>query len=327
LANLWVDGFEGYAGFELTIGYMLEGGGEHTGTGGRGGGKALGGGGSRVQLGPIGNPAGRTLFVGSARQNGESIVFLNSSSQGLLTATVNGLGQLVFTPYGSASITVNPPMRLLNNWRYFEHQVKVIDSTHIAYECRVDEVVISPLATYTMASNTNTTIELIDYEAGPTGDDWYVNDDTGAAPDNTYWGDTRMFILSPDGDDSVTWTPSSGLNNYSRVNEQSTDHTTYVQTGTVGNQDLYTYANTGLPTGTVIRTLAVMTVAKRLSDAGPRVLKAVLKSGATSVQGPAHQLSDTPYAVQFRNPVDPATGLAWTVAGADAVKAGQILIS
>jgi hypothetical protein len=327
LANLWVDGFEGYGSFGVGTGYMLQGGGEHTTTGGRGGGSRLEGGASRVFFGPFDNPAGRTLFVGSARLNGESIAFQNNASQNLAFIFTNGLGQLVVQLNGSTVATITPPMRLLGAWRYFEHQVKVIDATHVAYECRVDEVVISPLTTYTVPSITNTTIAVIDYEAGSVGDDWYVNDDTGAAPDNTYWGDTRMFILSPDGDDSVTWTPSSGANNYSRVNEQATDVTTYVQTGTVGNQDLYTYANTGLPAGTVIRTLAVMTVAQRLSDAGPRVLKAVLKSGATSVQGPAHQLSDTPYIVQFRNPVDPNTGLAWTVANADAVKAGQILIS
>lgn len=329
MANLWVDGFEGYDSFGLTQGYMLEGGGEHTETGGRGGGRLLSGGASRVFLGPLDHPAGRTLISGAARQNGENIAWLSTANQALCRVSTNGFGQVVVQAWNGAVLqTLTPPMRLLNAWRYWEHKIKIIDATHISYELRVDELTLIPMVTYTTPSNAATMIELIDFEAATVGDDWYVNDDTGSAPDNDYWGDTRMIAIGPISDSSVTWTPDSGATNYNRVNETATDYdTSYVQTSVVNNQDLYNYAPTGLPGGTTIRTVAVMTSAKRLSDAGPRQMKTVLKSGSTTVQGPLHQLSDTYYMVQFRNPLDPNTGAGWNASAVDALKAGQILIA
>ena len=330
MANLWVDGFEGYAEFETGQGYMLEGGGPHaSATAGRGGGAAIVGAAARLQLGPLEVPAGRTLITGAAKQNGETIGFLNSGFSSLLFVDTDALGRIVIQTYhDTVRATIDPPMRLLNAWRYYEHKVKVIDPTHISYELRIDEITVVPMTTYAMSSISDTTIEVINFDSGRVGDDWYVNDDTGSAPDNDYWGDTRMIPLFPVSDVSVQWTPSSGVTNFDKVDEpQTNDDTDYVQTGTVGFQDLYEYTNTGLPGGTTIRTVAVMTSARRLADSGPRQLKAVLKSGATSVQGPLHQLSDSYYMVQFRNPTDPNTGVAWTPAGVDALQAGQILIA
>lgn len=330
MTNRWMDGFEMYDGFGLSTGYALNGGGIHTSTGGRGGGKMAGGGATRIWVGPLAIPPGVTTFVGVTRFNGEELLFTDHNFNRIVEVQTNSLDQLTVL-VGAGTVIVDHlyvGMRTVNVARYFEHQMQVIDATHIAYECKIDELIVSPLHTYTVPALPLTMMELVQVEGGPGIDDLYVNDSVGPAPDNTYWGDTRMFAIGPISDSAVTWVPSSGLTNFNMVNETSTDYdSTYVRTGTVGNKDLYNYPNTGLPGGTTIRGVAVMTIARRLADSGPRQLKAVLKSGSTEVQGPLHQLSDTYYTVQFRLPTDPATGLSWTVAGVNNLKAGQILIA
>lgn len=67
--------------------------------------------------------------------------------------------------------------------------------------------------------------------------------------------------------------------------------------------------------------------AYRKDDAGPRVIKNVLKSASTEVLGSTFSVPDS---YQFRGdifPVDPNTGASWTIAAINALKAGYNLVS
>jgi hypothetical protein len=328
LANLWVDGFEGYG--VMAEGYRyLVGTGTHAGPGGRGGGQAASG---TVTAGPFNIITGTTVILGYAEQTGRgSVSFVNGTNQNVLSITVDAFGRLVGTwrpeTGGVTLFTVTPPMRLLGVWRYYEHKFMVIDATHISYELRIDELVVIPMATYTIPAVATT--PLITVSPGGTVDDFYINDDIGAAPDNDYWGDTRMFALRPNGDVAVTWTPSpSGGGNYVNVDDTpgSDGDTTHNETSTIGAKDEFSYQDTGLPAGTVIRTVAVMTSARRLSDSGPRAIQSYVKHSGVEVTGAYHQLSDSYYMEQLRVPHCPSTGAAWTPAEVDAATGSYELV-
>jgi hypothetical protein len=70
-------------------------------------------------------------------------------------------------------------------------------------------------------------------------DDVYVNNDTGG----NFYGPCYVEHLRPTADDTETWTPSAGTDNYALVNEaQSDGDTTYVETSGA-NTDLYQFTS------------------------------------------------------------------------------------
>jgi len=334
LANLWVDGFEGYnnsTGGMVQAYPLIAGSGIGVGASGRGGGQSANG----TNVGPLNIPVGTQVIVGAAIQATASAIqsFVSLANQNVLYITVTAFNHVVGTwrpeTGGVTQFDVVAPMRLLGGiWRYYEHKFTFIDATHISYELRIDELVVVPMATYTIPTTTLGPIAEIGV-MGNVIDDLYINDNTGAAPDNDYWGDTRMFNLHPNGDVAVTWTPSpGGGGNFANVDDTpgSDGDTTHNETGTVGNKDEFTYTDTGLPAGTVIRTVAVMTSARRLSDSGPRAIQSYVKHGGVEVTGGYHQLSDTYYMEQFRVPVCPSTGAAWTPAEVDGATGSYKLV-
>jgi hypothetical protein len=157
-------------------------------------------------------------------------------------------------------------------------------------------------------------------------DDAYICDSSGSAPLNTFLGDVCAETPMPSADDVVQFAPSSGANNFSRVNETAMDgDTSYNSSNTPGQQDTFAHAAlTGSPT----TIFAVQTVNSwRKDDVATHTAKAVLKSNATTVFGATVGVASS-YAYQKDIfPLDPDTGLPWTPSGANACKTGYNLVS
>ena len=155
-------------------------------------------------------------------------------------------------------------------------------------------------------------------------DDVYVCDGTGAAPHNTYLGDCRVDVLLPSGDSTpLAWTPSTGTTHSTLVDESvPNDDTDYLSTLTVGARDLHVFPD--LPAMINPAILGIQhCINARKDDVGTRQLKSVIKSGVTTQAGPTTLTIGSTYAYHRELwPVDPATGLAWTVAGVNAIEAG-----
>ena len=120
---------------------------------------------------------------------------------------------------------------------------------------------------------------------------------------------------------------SEGSVHYSLVAEAPDDDgdATYVESGTVGHKDPYGYQDLA-STSAAIMAVQVATVARK-DDAGSRGLRAVLKSGATTANG-ATCLLGTSYALyDDRFEVDPATTIAWSKAGVDALQGGVEVVA
>jgi len=140
-------------------------------------------------------------------------------------------------------------------------------------------------------------------------DDLYVV--TGAS---TRLGESRIETLRPNADSAVTWTPNSGTNNYSRVNETQVDgDTSYVQTSTLGNLDLY---GSGGLSSTPANIWAANVVAfAEKTDATARNLYNSVKSGATSSDGTAKPLLASYSRYDRILMTDPNTSAAWSASG------------
>ena len=97
--------------------------------------------------------------------------------------------------------------------------------------------------------------------------------------------------------------------------------TTYVSDSTPGNRDQYTVENLAF-TPIAIHAVAYHVIADK-DEAGARGIKLYVDSGASEALSSQFYLSqDTPLDWQYIVETDPATGVAWTKAGVDAMELG-----
>ncbi len=125
---------------------------------------------------------------------------------------------------------------------------------------------------------------------------------------------------------SATWSFSTTAANYQGVNEIPQDGVaSYVYDATPGHADLYTHDQVTTPTVTHVALITRGLIGK--GDAGTRTGAMQLKSGATTVATTTVNLP-TGFVWSWRtDTLNPATGTAWTVATANAVQTGPVVIS
>ena len=156
----------------------------------------------------------------------------------------------------------------------------------------------------------------------------YVVDDMYLATTTGPLGPLRVSTLRPNGAGASTqWSPLSGAN-YANVNETLVDgDTSYVQTNTVGNSDLYTVNSLPITPASIFG-VNVVTFAKT-TDANPRTLYAQIRSGASSTvyTGSAISLSGGYFRYERMLTVDPATASAWTSTNINSAQIGPNLAS
>jgi len=214
----------------------------------------------------------------------------------------------------------------LSTFCYLE--LKVVIGNTGSYEIKVNSTNVlsnGSIDTQASANAYAQTIKLWGSTAGDptrglTFDDWYVAD--GQAGDVTdFLGSHRALTFYPNGEgDLIEWTPSTGTDNSALVDE--TPHnsdTDYVESGTTGQQDLYTFEN-----GTLVQIAGLQVNAVcRETDATPFSIKLVAKSGATTDEGSGVAIGTTSFVTRSRVlEQDPNTVTAWTDAGYDAAQFG-----
>lgn len=146
-------------------------------------------------------------------------------------------------------------------------------------------------------------------------DDWYEGDT------NTRVGEGFVETLRPSGDGTITWTPDTGANNYSRMNETLVNgDTSYCQTGTLNNQDLQDLSDLATVPTTIFGVQLVNFARK--TDAATRGIGLVVKSGGTTNVGASNVLTTTYGRFEKMHTVDPNTAAAWTAANVNAMQAG-----
>jgi len=221
-----------------------------------------------------------------------------------------------------ASAPVNEP--LAGAWAYVEIRATVADT---GGRCivRVDGQTVVDFTGDTKNGGTASTIDGIQFVGAGSGavrylDDLYVNDATGAAPHNGFYGPCRVYSLAPTGPGTDTQFTASAGANWTCVDEQPASASDYVTSATIGARD--TYAIADLP-ASVSQVFGVRPTAIAKSSDGAAVnLKTAVRSGGTVYGGVVTPLGASDSTVATVRSIDPATGAAWTVAGANAAEAG-----
>lgn len=222
------------------------------------------------------------------------------------------------TSVGSATIAAWVPQA----WVYLEAAVTIHPSAG-TMQFWADGVLILNLTGINTRLSSNTSSDRVS---------WYFSgqpfqiDDMYLKNDLTPLGPVRVVsesMLSANGTPGFTPLTST---NVSQINETATDgDTTYNYSSTVGVSDVF---NPGTLSASVNTVYGVGTVlSQRKDDVGARTTSALISSSGTIANG--NTLSPGTNYVWYDDffLVDPATGVAWTTAGFNAVKPGYRLIA
>ena len=215
------------------------------------------------------------------------------------------------------------------NWHYVEVYALVHDSTGKVI-VKVDGVTVIDFTGDTRNAGTSTNIDMIRfrtgrYISGPNAviniDDLYVCDATGST-NNTFLGDVRVQTMLPNAAGSSTQlAPTGSGNNWANVGEVPYNNATYNASATVGQRD--TYALSDLTAGTTAIMGLQTTAHMQKSDAGVANARVAVKSGASVYYDATRSLGTSVAAYTQVRETDPATAVAWTVSGANALEAGM----
>lgn len=155
---------------------------------------------------------------------------------------------------------------------------------------------------------------------------WYLCDNTGPAPGNTFLGDTRVQTLVATGSDAVAFAPSGQPANWQNAAlVPPVPGTDYNSSAVAGAQDTFNCSAVAAGLGTVFGVNTKALLAK--SDAGPRTMATVLKSGAAVAVGPTVSVGVSAQQARLVTRLDPNTGLAWTPAAVNAAKPGYRIVA
>ena len=178
----------------------------------------------------------------------------------------------------------------VNQWNYLEAKVTIDNSAGVIV-LKLNGVEVLNLTGIDTQNGGTDDLGFVKlsggYSSGPGNwwDDMIVMD-TAGSEFNDFIGDTRITAISPDGDTAdADWTKSGGATNYENVDDATPDDdTTYVESGTVTDKDIYDHGALGISPDTV-KGVVVNVLGKDIS-AGTRGVKLVCKSGTTEEQSP-----------------------------------------
>lgn len=271
---------------------------------------------------------GRMAFQTELFSSGVTIVTWQKGTTvlGWLKLNTSGLIEI----YCTGLVATGTKVLAINSWYLIEWRVKIGDSPDGQIQVRVDGYDEVSYLNNDTKPGADTTIDriLISYITTAGGycksDDWGVNDINGAA-DNSWVGDGHIIALLPNASGDLTqWTPNTGADWAAVDDRPNNGDTDYVKSPTTGQQSCFNLAAAGL-IGVTIQRVFTQFVSRKTNTSDAIKVRSLIKSGGVVYRDAAAQdqftyyagfTSDTPYTN------DPATAIAWTVAGLDALQAG-----
>lgn len=156
-------------------------------------------------------------------------------------------------------------------------------------------------------------------------DDWYVNDDSGTAPENTFFGEAFVVesIIPTGNGNSSQFVGSDGnsTDNYLLVDDSGNDDTDYVKSGTLNDLDTYAMGNLSNATGTVVR--ASHYFIARKDDVASRTLASALRTNSTNYISATNKTMAGTYGLFIdERTVNPDTTLRFTISEINAIEYG-----
>jgi len=289
--------------------------------------------GSGAYISPPSNGNQQDWVVGFGLQTGiliDSRIFSmydGGSEQFALRMTASGA---LAVYRGTSAITLGESAAAVltaSSWHYVEVKVRVGNAGVGFYEVRVNGVNVVSDANEDTQASANAYANTIRFwgvfDSSSTFqfafDDLYIFDMSGA-DNNDFLGSQKIDCIRSNGaGDSTQLTPNTG-SNYQAVDDTGHDgDSTYVESGTVGHQDLYAFASTTLSD---IKGMQINAVCKE-TDMTPFDVKLVCKSGSTVDEGSSQPIGSTTYLTRHRIlEEDPDTTAQWDAAGVSAAQFG-----
>jgi len=264
------------------------------------------------------NPAGYKIIIFSHSPTGK-LCSINISSTDVKIILYNDLGTP--TEVASGNTTIDN-----DTWYLMEVYVKIADSGGVV-TVKIDDTQIATFSGDTLTAGYTHVdyLSFLDYITGAI-DDLALNDTNGSV-DNSWCGDGKIIMLSPNGNGDLSQLAGSdgdSTNNYLLVDEfPKDDDTTYVEGSTVDQKDLYNLTPCSLTGSAVIRRVyAEARVKWTVSDTEQVAL--TIKTHSTEYDGPDISPVNA-YNVKVLGtdyPLNPNTSAAWTVTELDALQVG-----
>lgn len=294
------------------------------------------GSGGRV-LRPVPTP-GPELFVGfrmnlvAATSNKVlGVAFMDASGNEQCSVLFNALGAAVLCQGNGSTVLASSAASVIaaGSWVYVEIGVTIGVSSG-AMTVRVAGTAVASVSgantqtgQFTAAGATTSSIAFTAFanEAAAEIAHFYVCDNTGPAPCNSFLGDVRVQCLLPVSNDAVAFTPNGLANNWQNAASVPPVPAADYNSGTaVGATDTFNTGTLSASLG-VIYALNVKSLLSK-SDAGARTAACVVKSGTTTAAATSANVGTSPAVVSGIFPTDPNTGGAWSNAAAAAAKVG-----
>lgn len=267
-----------------------------------------------------GTSVGQTPFISFDSGGTYQVSLGYNTTTGLLEAFRNGATRSAGTLLGTSSTGFTISNTVL--WYYVEVEVVISDTVGV-FNVYLNGASVLSLSLQDTRNGAPTTINRVTIGsslsssnwAGMDFDDFYMTDTA------TRLGERKVETLMPSADGTITWTPSTGILNYAMVDEVQFSSTDYVQSSSVGSQDLYDVADLSAIPASIDAVGTFIWGSK--TDAATRAITTALKSGATTSLGSDLTLASGGYLLQNRLFLtDPNTAAAWTSAAVNALQVG-----
>lgn len=233
-------------------------------------------------------------------------------------------GEFEIRRSGTTLATTSGAALTPNVWGYVELKVTIDDSTG-SYELRVNGVNEASASGVDTRNAGNASVDRVQFAGSASAssnvyfDDIYILDTSGSL-NNDFLGSQKVVAIYPSAaGDSTQFAPSAG-NNYQAVDDNPPDDdSTYVESGTSSQLDLYNFDDTSL---VGVKGVQINARCKE-TDGTPFSVHLVAKSGATQSDGSAIAVGSTNYLTRTRIvETDPDTSAAWTDGGIDSAQFG-----
>jgi hypothetical protein len=232
---------------------------------------------------------------------------------------------------GVGAVVATSALAIIPNVFYFIELRHVIDNVAGILEVRVDGAVWVTFAGDTQQT-ANATANAINLQTVTNfggifvtadHDDLYILDGTGAAPNNTYWGNTQIEALVPTGAGNYTeWTTLFGAPTHWQAEDEvpPDEDTSYIESATLNQRDTFSMTNLSVVSATIPGIQVLMR--GRTTLAGADNLARMIRHTATDNQGADVALQTSYNYIREIMETDPIAAAAWSVANINALEAG-----
>ena len=241
---------------------------------------------------------------------------------------------------GSGTVVTEtaPGVILFNTWQHLEVMASVANAGSIAV--RLNEKIIIPQETVDIQDQS--TAGITNISLNPTGynnvclDDLYFATNDGYDADD-YLGDCRvdtLFAVTPD--DTAQWDtvyPASPTTHFDKIDDGASgsgdidDDTTYIESPTVNDYDIFNFEDLAALTGYLIHAVAINICAEKDAGSDEIKIKPVHKKSTTNDLTPEVTLTQNYKVYQSIKKADPDDDSAWDETKFNASKWGVKLTS